>query len=243
MTGKNISGAFMVEKNIPRSIAIIPDGNRRCAKRLMLQPWKGHEWGMRKVEEVFGWCKELGIRDITLYSLSLENMNSRPKSELDHLMNLAVKELKEVNSDKNHFVNRDNVRLYFFGELQKLPAELQGQIRLVHEKTRQNSSYRLNLAVAYGGRQEIVEACRKLVAEGSHEISEDALRHSLQTNGSIDPDIIIRTGGEKRLSNFLLFQSAYSELAFIDSFWPDLTREQFTAAINDFSTRKRRFGG
>ncbi|MBM3303731.1 MAG: di-trans,poly-cis-decaprenylcistransferase [Candidatus Aenigmarchaeota archaeon] len=231
-------------KNVPRSLAVIPDGNRRCAKRLMLQPWKGHEWGAKKLEEVFGWCRELGIKDLTFYTLSLENLESRPKTELNHLYDIARKEFKRVNTDRSHFVHRDKVRLYFFGDLEKLPKDLQEEMRKAQEMTRSYSRFRINYAVAYGGRQEIVGACRKLAAECSdpNSISEEMLRHSLQTNGSLDPDLIIRTGGEKRLSNFLLFQSAYSELSFIDSFWPDLTKEQFVAAIKDFANRKRRFG-
>jgi len=231
-------------KNVPKSIAIIPDGNRRCAKRLMLQPWKGHEWGAKKLEEVFGWCKELGIKDLTFYTLSLENLESRPKRELDHLMAIAGKELDDVIKNRGNFIHKNKVRVYFFGELDKLPKKLQEKMEAVRKMTGGYSSYRLNYAVAYGGRQEILGACRKLAAEcdDPSSITEGVLRHSLQTNGSLDPDLIIRTGGEKRLSNFLLFQSAYSELAFLDSFWPDLKKEEFVAAISDFSNRKRRFG-
>ena len=231
-------------KNIPRSLAIIPDGNRRCAKRLMLQPWKGHEWGAKKLEEVFGWCKELGIKDLTFYTLSLENLKSRPKAELDHLMRIALEEFRNVNTNNDHFVHKDKVKLYFFGELEKLPKAVQKEMMKAQEMTKSYSKFRINYAVAYGGRQEIVGACRKLAAEADDpaSISEEMVRHSLQTNGSLDPDLIIRTGGEKRLSNFLLFQSAYSELAFLDSLWPDLKKEEFVAAIEDFSSRKRRFG-
>jgi tritrans,polycis-undecaprenyl-diphosphate synthase [geranylgeranyl-diphosphate specific] len=227
--------------NVPKSVAIIPDGNRRCAKRLMLQPWKGHEWGAKKFEELFGWCKEAGIRNITFYTLSLENLKSRPRGELDRILNLARQELKDVNTNKNNFVHKDRVKLHFFGELGKLPKDLQEQIAQAQEKTKSYSNYRVNYAVAYGGRQEILEACRKIAGKGA-KISEKAFRDSLQTNGSVDPDLIIRTGGEKRLSNFLLFQSAYSELAFIDTLWPELKKEEFFAAIEDFSNRQRRFG-
>ena len=231
-------------ENVPKSIAIIPDGNRRFAKRLMLRPWKGHEWGAKKVEEVFGWCRELGVRNITFYTLSLENLNSRPKSELDHLMGIAKAELDDVIKNKGNFVHKNKVKVYFFGELQKLPKDLQDTISKVQKMTEKYSDYRINYAVAYGGRQELVGACRKLAAEcpDPNMITEQMLRHSLQTNGSLDPDLIIRTGGEKRISNFLLFQSAYSELSFIDSFWPELTKEQFMATISDYSQRKRRFG-
>ena len=234
----------MKTKNIPRSIAIIPDGNRRFAKKLMLQPWKGHEWGAEKLEKVFGWCKEAGIKDITFYTLSLENMESRPKLELDQIFNIARVWLKKVNTDPDYFVHKNKVKLHFFGELNKVPKDIQQNIAKATEKTKSYSGYRINLAVAYGGRQEILNACRSMVAGASSpkSITEGLLRRNLQTNGSIDPDLIIRTGGEKRLSNFLLFQSAYSELSFLEPFWPDLTKEQFIAAIDEFSNRKRRFG-
>ncbi len=235
----------MNTENLPRSLAIIPDGNRRCAKRLMMQPWKGHEWGAKKVEEVSGWCRELGIKEITIYALSLENIGSRPKAELNHLFKIARKEFREVNTNREHFVHRDGVRLHFFGELQRLPADLQEEIRKASEATKSYSNFRINYAIAYGGRQEILGACRKLAAECNDpsSITEDMLKHSLQTNGKVgEPDLIMRTGGEKRLSNFLLFQSAYSELSFLEPFWPDLTKEQFIAAIDEFSQRKRRFG-
>ena len=231
--------------NIPKSIALIPDGNRRCAKRLMLQPWKGHEWGAEKVKEVFGWCKALGVKDMTIYALSLENINKRPKAELNHLFGIARKEFADVNNNPSHFVHNDKVRLHFFGELDKLPKDLQSEIAKAAEKTKEYSNFRINYAIAYGGRQEIVQACRKLAADCPNpmSISEDMLKHSLQTNGMVaEPDLVLRTGGEKRLSNFLLFQSAYSELSFVDSFWPDLKKEEFVAAIKDYSNRKRRFG-
>jgi tritrans,polycis-undecaprenyl-diphosphate synthase [geranylgeranyl-diphosphate specific] len=230
-------------ENVPKSVAIIPDGNRRCARRLMLQPWKGHEWGAGKVREVFGWCRELGIREMSFYTLSLENLESRPKTELNYLFKVALKELKEMNTTGS-FVHKNKVRLHFFGELSRLPKEIQEQIGIAMEGTRKYRDFRINYAVAYGGRQEILSAVRKLAAEhpNPEDITEHMLRHSMQTNGSLDPDLIIRTGGEKRLSNFLLYQSAYAELAFLDTFWPDLKREQFVAAIRDFSQRKRRFG-
>jgi tritrans,polycis-undecaprenyl-diphosphate synthase [geranylgeranyl-diphosphate specific] len=210
----------------------------------MLQPWKGHEWGAEKVKEVFGWCKELGITDMTFYTLSLENLGSRPKSELNHLFSIALKELRDVNGNKENFIHKNKVKMYFFGELSKLPRELQNEMTKAMESTKGYKNFRINYAVAYGGRQEILHAVRKLAAETDNpdSITEDVLRHSMQTNGSIDPDLIIRTGGEKRLSNFLLFQSAYSELAFLDTFWPDLKKDEFVAAIKDFSSRKRRFG-
>jgi tritrans,polycis-undecaprenyl-diphosphate synthase [geranylgeranyl-diphosphate specific] len=233
---------------IPASIGIIPDGNRRFAKRLMKRPWKGHEWGASKVKTVFGWCRELGIKTITFYALSLENIRNRPKRELGFLFSLARKESEEMLENRDSFVHKNRVRVNFIGKLEKLPKDLQRALKKAEDMTKGYNSYTINFAIAYGGRQEIVDACRAValdVANGRlrpDEVNESVLKHSLYTNGGADPDLIIRTGGERRLSNFLLFQSAYSELAFIDSLWPEMTKEEFLGAIKDYSMRERRFG-
>jgi tritrans,polycis-undecaprenyl-diphosphate synthase [geranylgeranyl-diphosphate specific] len=234
--------------NTPTHIAIIPDGNRRFAKRLLEQPSKGHEWGIEKIKSVFEWCKELGIRIMTFYTLSLENIGSRPKEELDLLYALARKELEDVLGNDDNFVNKNRIRMNFFGNLEKLPEDLQGTIRKVARKTGGNSDFHLNMAIAYGGRQELIKASRSIaldIAQGRlspEAVDELVLRHNLQTNGHPDPDLVLRTGGEKRISNFLLFQSAYSELAFVDTFWPELTRKEFFEEIRKFGERDRRFG-
>ncbi len=234
--------------DIPRHLSIIPDGNRRCAKRLMKQPWKGHEWGADKLRDVLEWCRELGIKTVTVYSLSLENFEKRPKHELDFLLKLARKEISEMVDNPGSFVHRNRIKLTFFGNLEKLPEGLRRDIARAEEATRPYSGHNLNIAIAYGGRQEIVDASRRIglqIAQGNlvpDEINEMVLRQNLQTNGNPDPDLIIRTGGEQRLSNFLLFQSAYSELKFTDILWPDITKKEFTSIIRDYSQRQRRFG-
>jgi len=229
---------------IPKSIGIIPDGNRRLAKRLLKEPWKGHELGIKKLYSVLEWCGELGIKNVTFYALSLENMEKRPREELDFIFLLAKHELDQILSDKSHLVHRNKVRLVFFGRLDLLPEDLQKKISQAMEMTKGYSKYTASFAMAYGGRQEIVEAVKKLFrsSKSDKDINEKAFRQFLQTNGFVDPDLIIRTGGEKRLSNFLPFQSVYSELAFIDTYWPELGKEEFIKAIRDFSERQRRFG-
>lgn len=233
---------------IPSSIGIIPDGNRRCAKRLLKRPWRGHEWGVSKVKTIFEWCKELGIKTITFYALSLENLDKRPKRELDFLFNLARKEVRDILKNRENFVHRNKIRVRFIGRLERLPRDLQRDMKNAEDITKNYKNYMINFAIAYGGRQEIIDACRTIafnVAKNRLKpsaVTESVLKHSLYTNGGADPDLIIRTGGEKRLSNFMLFQSAYSELAFIDSFWPDLKKKEFVSTIEDFSKRKRRFG-
>jgi tritrans,polycis-undecaprenyl-diphosphate synthase [geranylgeranyl-diphosphate specific] len=233
---------------IPSHVGIIPDGNRRCAKRLMKQPWKGHEWGAGKLRKVLDWCSELGISAVTVYSLSLENFEKRPKKELDFLFTLASKEISDMVDRPDSLVHRNRIRLTFFGNLEKLPENLRRDIARATEATKSYSGFSLNIAMAYGGRQELVSASREIalrIAQGRldpDEVNELVLRQNLQTNGNPDPDLIVRTGGEKRLSNFLLFQSAYSELAFTDTLWPDITRKEFMSIIRDYSTRQRRFG-
>jgi len=234
--------------NSPRYIAVIPDGNRRCAKRLLKTPWKGHEWGVSKVKRLFDWSKDFGIKTITFYALSLENLEKRPKNEIKYLFKLANKELSDIIVNKDNFVHENEIRMTFFGNLHLLPEELQGVIQKVTDITKDYKKYAINFALAYGGRQEITDACRKIalgVEAGKitpGDINEMIIRHSLQTNGYGDPDLIIRTGGEKRLSNFLLFQSAYSELAFVDTLWPDFKKDEFVKVIRDYQHRDRRFG-
>ena len=233
---------------VPTHISFIPDGNRRFAKRLMKTPWKGHKWGNEKLKDVFQWCTQAGVKVITIYALSLENLTSRPKSEIEFLLSLAKKEANGILEDNGHFVHKSRVRVKFFGRLDLLPKDLCKVFRKAELRTKHYSSHFLNFAIAYGGRQELVEASRRIavkIAGGKLDpvdVDESTVRENLQTNGHPDPDLIIRTGGEKRLSNFLLFQSAYSELAFTDTFWPALTKKELMSILKDFGGRERRFG-
>jgi tritrans,polycis-undecaprenyl-diphosphate synthase [geranylgeranyl-diphosphate specific] len=234
--------------NVPTHLGLVPDGNRRFAKRLMKTPWKGHQWGNEKLKDVFEWCAEAGVKVITVYALSLENLTSRPKHEIDFLLSLAKKEAKGVIENSNHFVHKNRIRLKFFGRTDLLPKDLQSLFRRAEQRTKSYSSYYLNFAIAYGGRQELVEASRRIavrISKGQldpEDVDERTVRENLQTNGHPDPDLIIRTGGEKRLSNFLLFQSAYSELAFTDTYWPALTKKEMLSILRDYGNRERRFG-
>jgi len=236
----------MDEKN-PVHIGIILDGNRRFAKRLMLEPWKGHEWGAEKVKELLNWCKGTSVKYLTLYSLSAQNIFSRPKMEMDFLFKIFEKEFAEI-AKKTHDAHKNRVRVKVIGRLNLLPKSLQSAIKKAEESTKNYKDYFLNLAIAYGGQEEITDAIigiAKKVSAGAIEprqINEDLIRHSLYTNGTPYPDMIIRTGGEKRLSNFLLWQSAYSELFFVDKMWPEFTKENFLSAIEEFKQRQRRFG-
>jgi len=217
-------------------LGIILDGNRRFAKKLVLEPWKGHELGAGKIEKLFDWCSELGIKQATLYCFSIENFN-RPKKEFDFLMNLFKKEFTKITSDER--LERNGIKINFIGERNRFDGELQEIMKRLENKTSKNTGFIFNFAMAYGGRQEIVNACRKLVSSGE-EISLENLQKNLWL--SEEPDLIIRTGGEIRTSNFLPFQSAYSEWFFLEKMWPEFEKQDLVECINEFSNRERRFG-
>ena len=223
------------ETEMPRHLAIILDGNRRFAKRLMLEPWKGHELGAEKVEKLLDWCKELGIREITLYCFSLENFN-RPKKEFNFLMKIFKKEFSKMKTDKR--VHNNKIKIRFVGKTELFDSEMQKIIRGLEEVTKDYDNYRINFAFAYGGRQEIVDAVKRLV-ENEEEINEENLKKNLWLN--TEPDLIIRTGGEKRTSNFLPWQSTYSEWIFLDKMWPEFTKQDLIECVEEYGERQRRF--
>ena len=231
---------------VPVSIGIILDGNRRLAKRLMKRPWKGHEWGAKKVHQFLHWCKDLGIKYVTLYSLSVQNLN-RPKIEFNYLMNLFKKEFLDVRNP-DHDAHKFKARIRALGRIHLLPKDLQNAIRIAEKATEKYDNFFENFAIAYGGQEEITDAIvkiSKMVSEGkikTGQINESLIKNQLYTNGTPYPDLIIRTGGDKRLSNFLLWQGAYSELIFIDKMWPEITKKDLVNAIKEYQRRERRFG-
>ena len=202
----------------------------------MLEPWKGHELGAEKVEKLLDWCKELGIREITLYCFSLENFN-RPKKEFNFLMKIFKKEFSKMKTDKR--VHNNKIKIRFVGKTELFDSEMQKIIRGLEEVTKDYDNYRINFAFAYGGRQEIVDAVKRLV-ENEEEINEENLKKNLWLN--TEPDLIIRTGGEKRTSNFLPWQSTYSEWIFLDKMWPEFTKQDLIECVEEYGERQRRFG-
>lgn len=231
-----------------RHIGVILDGNRRFARELMKHPWEGHRLGLLKSREVLQWACEAGIRYITAYVLSLENITTRPKKELRLILDYLGKEADNILKNSKHVVHRFNVQVKFIGRTRLLPKHLQKKLVAVEEKTATYKKYFLNVAVAYGGQQELVDATKKILEKGLKGIIRPAdlnvqiLKEHLYTNGQPMPDMIFRTGGEKRISNFMPFQSAYAELVFTDKRWPELTKKDFQAAISEFENRQRRFG-
>ncbi len=233
-------------QKLPDHVGIIMDGNRRFAKRLMLEPWKGHEWGAKKAEEVLDWCLETGIKTVTLYSLSYENFKNRPKQEINMLLKLIEKEALRVADLKK--VHENQAKFNVIGRPDILPKSVQNALEKLMNTTKDYNKLTVNLAIAYGGREEIISAVKKIAKEEKksklniENLDEKTFGKYLYTNGASDPDLIIRTGGERRISGFLLWQAAYSELYFSDKIWPDFDKECFIEAIEDYKARKRRFG-
>ena len=231
----------------PAHIGIILDGNRRWARSHSLDPSMGHYYGADKTEEVLRWCLDLGIKTITLYVFSTENFN-RPRREVERLMELFEERLQRLKEDRD--IHEHKVRVKVIGRINLLPRRLQRIIREIEAMTKDYDEHFLNLAIAYGGRAEIIDAARKIakkVLNGElsiEDIDEETFERNLYTSHlpKQDLDLIIRTSGEERLSGFLLYQSAYSELCFIDVYWPEFRRIDLLRAIRTYQSRKRRFG-
>jgi len=219
-----------------KHIGIILDGNRRFAKRLMLEPWKGHELGFKKLEKILEWLRGVGVKEFTLYCFSLENFN-RPKKEFDFLMKIFNKEFEKLKTDKR--IHENKIKLRFIGKIELFDKEIREKIKELEEITKDYNDYIINFALGYGGRQEIIEGVKKLVKSGE-EISEENFQKNLWL--SHDIDLIIRTGGEKRTSNFLPWQAVYAEWIFLDKMWPEFEKQDLINCIEEFKNRKRRFG-
>jgi undecaprenyl diphosphate synthase len=238
-----VSGPRIDRARLPGHIGIILDGNGRWAKQRGLSRPQGHRAGSHAVRRVVRACRRLGIKHLTLFAFSSQNWG-RPAEEVSALMALLsefiVKEWREI-------MARD-IRVVHLGELKRVPAVVRRQLRQLIAATRHNRSMTLALALSYGGREELVAAARALVARarlgklGAAQVDEALLSRALTTRAIPDPDLIIRTGGEQRLSNFLLWQSAYAELYFSDKLWPDFQAADLRAAIATFQSRRRRFG-
>lgn len=227
---------------LPRHIAIIMDGNGRWAKRRRLPRIAGHRAGIRSVRQAVEACARLGVPVLTLYAFSMENWK-RPHTEIKLLMGLLREYLKKEIGE----LNRQNIRLEVIGRVQELPKPVLQDLQNALDQTRPNTGLRLVLALNYGGRAELVDAVQELLAHakqnGTTTVDEAMLGAHLYTRGLPDPDLLIRTSGELRLSNFLLWQVAYAELWVTETLWPDFTQKDLFQAIIDFQKRERRFGG
>ncbi|MCH8169520.1 MAG: isoprenyl transferase [Bacteroidetes bacterium] len=219
------------------------DGNGRWAKKRGLPRAAGHKRGVDTVKEITESCADLGVKYLTLYTFSTENWN-RPKDEVSTLMRLLLKSLRERVSE----LNKNNIRLTTIGDIASLPFAVQNELREAIEKTKKNDKMTLNLALSYSGRWELIEAIKsigKLISQNKltvDEINEKSLKEHLTTKNIPDPDLLIRTSGEFRVSNFLLWQIAYTEFYISDMFWPDFNKQHLIEAIKSFQNRERRYG-
>jgi len=221
------------------------DGNRRFAKNFELFPEAGHILGRDKIEDVLDWCLELGIKVLTVYAFSTENFN-RNENEVKTLMDLCTQELDKAAKDSR--IHKNKVRVRVIGHIDSLPQETKQSAYYAMDETAKYDDYFLNIALAYGGREEIIHAIKEIaddVKKGDlqvNDISQQTVSSYMYTNGLPDPDLILRTSGEERISNFLLWQLAYSELYFSDVFWPAFQKRDFLRAIRTYQKRKRRYG-
>jgi undecaprenyl diphosphate synthase len=233
----------LLKDKLPKHIAIIMDGNGRWAKKRSFDRIRGHQEGIESARAVVKCCRELGIQVLTLYAFSLENW-SRPAIEIKALMELLKRYLKSELSE----LIKNNIRLNVIGDTHILPEDVWKMVSEAVQKTAANKGMILNIALSYSGRDEIVQAVRKIsrdLQDGkitSDQISEDTFEQYLFTAGLPDPDLLIRTSGEYRISNFLLWQIAYTELYVTDVLWPDFRKDNLILALLDFQKRERRFG-
>ncbi len=219
--------------SMPKHIAVIIDGNRRWARKHGLKDWEGHKKGAERLEDFLKWCLDAGIKEVSAYVLSTENLN-RSKEELKHLFSLFKEAFKKF-QEKENFVHKYKVKIRFAGDLRRLPKDLREIIRKVEKKTEKYGERILNILIAYGGKFEIVQAAKRC-----KKINEKELEKNLLVPEPVD--LVIRTGGYSRLSNLLLWQCAYAELYFTKTLWPDFSKREFLKALKWFSNTQRNFG-
>jgi len=227
----------MNNMNIPEHIGIIMDGNRRWAKKKMLPIKLGHKNGAEALIKIVEYCQKIGVKYLTVYAFSTENWK-RSKDEVNDLMNLLREYLEKIEKE----IEGKNIRVKIIGNIKKLDLDLQEKIIKLEEKTSNNTSLTFQIALNYGGRDEIVNAINNIIKENVSSVSEEAFEKYLYTQGAPDPDLIIRTAGEKRISGFLLWQCAYSEFVWTDVLWPDFNEKDLDIAIEEFNRRVRKFG-
>ena len=233
----------LIKEKLPQHIAIIMDGNGRWAKKRNLERITGHQQGIESAREIVRFCREVGVKVLTLFAFSSENWK-RPEKEIQALMDLLKKYLRSESEE----LLKNDIRLVVIGNINDLPSSVAKVLKEVMDKTKLCEGMILNLALSYGGRDEIIQAIRAIAKEVKHgrlkeeKITEASFSNYLFTRGLPDPDLLIRTSGEKRLSNFLLWQMAYTEIYVTEILWPDFKREDMIRALVDYQNRERRFG-
>ena len=237
---KETQSVKMMQNSVPVCVGIIMDGNRRWARERNLPTLAGHKKGYQKLKEVAGWCKKIGIRNLIVYAFSTENWG-RKEEEVDYLMDL----FREFIFKESEWLKKEDLRIKFVGQTERFDADIRAGIENIERETKKGTNI-LYVAISYGGRAEILQAVKKIAREVLPEkiksMQENDFAEYLWTQNMPDPDIIIRLGGEKRLSNFLSWQSVYSELFFPETYWPAFTEKEFLDIIKEYGNRKRRKG-
>lgn len=225
---------------LPKHIAIIMDGNRRWAKKHGLPPGKGHEAGAKNLQEITNYCRDIGIKNLTVYALSTENWHKRSAQEVKGIFNLLMRIVKE----KKEEYKKSGIKFFVLGNFQAFPFKVKNAIKNMLDIVLDHERIKLNIALNYGGRDEIVHAMQEIIKDKvpSHKIDEALISQYLYTHDQPDPDLIIRPGGEFRLSNFLIWQMSYAELYFTDILWPDFTPKKLEQALYWYQQRDRRMG-
>jgi undecaprenyl diphosphate synthase len=225
---------------VPKHIAIVPDGNRRWAQAKGLSKEEGYATGIRKIGDVLKWCKEFDVPMLTMWGFSTDNFK-RDQHEVQMLFGLFKENLKKaIDSDDR---NKTEMRVRFYGRIHLFPPEIRQMIKLAEQSAGgPGAKYQLNLLLSYGGREEIVDAVNEIIAQGIRKVDEKTISDHLYTRDVPDPDLIIRTSGEQRLSGLMPWQSCYSEFYFCPKLWPDFSKEDFEDALKEYERRMRRFG-
>lgn len=238
MSDRKTTGVAAGAEGLPRHIAIIMDGNGRWAKNQGLPRTAGHAAGAESFRRAAKYCRSLGVEYLTVYAFSTENWK-RPAEEVEAIMELLGQYLEEAAAD----LAKENTRLFFFGDLTQLSPELQERCRRCTEQSKDYTGGQVNICLNYGGRDEIVRAARRWAADGCPPLTEESFGGYMWSAGVPDPDLLIRPGGEMRISNYLLWQLAYTELVFSDVLWPDFDEGEIDRAIEQYRSRHRRYGG
>lgn len=228
------------QDKLPKHIAIIMDGNRRWAAKRGLSPVDGHKAGAQNLEKIVSYCRDIGIKNITVYALSTENWRHRSVEEVKGIFNLLIQVVKT----KGQEYKKAGIKFFVLGNFQAFPLKVKNAIKKILDTVLDDERIKFNVALNYGGRDEIINAIQNIIKDGvkAHEINEELVSKYLYTTGQPDPELIIRPGGEFRLSNFLLWQMSYSELYFTDILWPDFTPKELEKAIYWYQQRERRMG-
>jgi len=228
------------KKHLPQHIAIIMDGNRRWARQRHLSVTEGHRAGAQNLEKIVTYCQKIGIKYLTVYALSTENWRKRAKAEVRGIFNILIEAVRR----KAQEYKKQGVKIFILGNIQDFPQRVRRALEKILNVVKEHERLKFNIALNYGGRAEIIQAVKRIIEDGvpPGKVNEALISRYLYTNGQPDPDLVIRTGGELRLSNFLLWQLSYAELYFTKTLWPDFSEKELKKAILDFQRRERRLG-